>query len=67
MSVEFTALKMLAATAPPTKSATRKIQILGQGDGPIKEVPTATAGLNAPPEMLPTEKSSHKQCRMASC
>jgi len=32
-------------------------QIFCHGDNPIQEMPTATAGLKAPPEMLPTENA----------
>jgi len=42
------------ATAPPNRLATRKIQMLCAADRPITVIPTATAGLKAPPEMDPT-------------
>src|ERR1700756_1046251 len=53
----LTNLKVSAARAPPRKSATRKIQMLDQAESPMMEMPRATAGLKAPPEMLPTAKA----------
>ena len=41
----------------PRKLATRKIQIFDHDDNPNTLIPTATAGLNAPPEMSPTAKA----------
>ena len=37
----------------------RWTQMLGHSANLITEIPTATAGLNAPPEMFPTAKSPH--------
>ena len=50
-------LEAPAATAAPPNSAIRYIQIFAHDDSPIAEMPVATAGLNAPPEMLPTENA----------
>ena len=47
-------LKASAATTPPAKSPTRWIQTLAPRTRSMTVMPTATAGLNAPPEMAPT-------------
>src|SRR4051812_6597398 len=47
-------LKSSPATAPPRKSAAKKIQIFAGVESFIRVIPTATAGLNAPPEIEPT-------------
>ena len=49
------ALNASAAQTAAAKLATRKIQMLDSGDSFMIVMPTATAGLNAPPEMPPTE------------
>src|SRR5262245_40247198 len=46
--------KTSAAAAPPAKLATRKIQMFASADSPMMVMPTATAGLKAPPEIEPT-------------
>ena len=48
-------VNVAAAKAPPKKLASRKIQMLPRLDNPMTVMPTATAGLNAPPEIAPTE------------
>src|ERR671917_2952268 len=53
----WVALKAYAASAPPRSSDTRKIQMLTQLERPMRLIPTATAGLNAPPEIEPTAKA----------
>ena len=55
LSSGFSALNVSAAAAPPRKSATRKIQILAALDIPITVMPSAIAGLKAPPEIAPAE------------
>ena len=55
LSPGLSALNATAATAPPAKLATKKTQMLATVESPIMVMPTATAGLNAPPETAPTE------------
>ena len=55
VSSGLTNLKVAAAKAPPKKLASRKIHILPRLENPMTVMPTATAGLNAPPEIAPTE------------
>src|ERR1700694_4936208 len=51
LSSGLMARKTNAARAPPAKLATRKIQMLATLESPITVIPTATAGLKAPPEI----------------
>ena len=47
-------MKTIAAAAPPARSAATWIQICESSTSFITPIPTATAGLNAPPEIAPT-------------
>ncbi len=54
MSSGLRALNAIAAPIPPRKLAIRNTHMLEISINPIIIIPTATAGLNAPPDTLPT-------------